>query len=47
MRDKIEDVTQQRQENNLLNADEVRRIGGTQASWLCCKLEFWTQRRFR
>jgi hypothetical protein len=47
MRDKIEDVTQQRQEYNLLNADEVRRIGDTQALWLCCKLEFWTQRRFR
>lgn len=30
-RDKIEDVTQQRHEYNLLNADEVRRIGDTQA----------------
>ena len=30
-RDKIEDITQQRQEYNLLNADEVRRIGDTQA----------------
>ncbi|WP_340263531.1 type IV secretory system conjugative DNA transfer family protein [Sulfitobacter pontiacus] len=30
-REKIEDVIQQRQEYNLLNADEVRRIGDTQA----------------
>ncbi len=30
-REKIEDFTQQRQEYNLLNADEVRRIGDTQA----------------
>lgn len=30
-REKIENVTQQRQEYNLLNADEVRRIGDTQA----------------
>lgn len=30
-REKIEDVLQQRQEYNLLNADEVRRIGDTQA----------------
>ena len=30
-REKIEDIIQQRQEYNLLNADEVRRIGDTQA----------------
>ena len=30
-RNKIENITQQRHEFNLLNADEVRRIGDTQA----------------
>lgn len=30
-REKMQDVIQQRQEYNLLNADEVRRIGDTQA----------------